>query len=151
VIVFADFDGVLHRYGCKPADLFSQLPLLEAWLLQHERVEVVISSTWRLSRTLEELQGFFSPAIQPRIVGVTPRIDGSSPERFPREAEVNMWLRDSDEPWQQWFALDDQPWLFRPFNSRQVLCDPNVGLTAAELGRLSALLAGRARECRRGC
>lgn len=139
--LFLDFDGVLHRYGCKPADLFSRLPLLEGWLLQHQDVNVVISSTWRLSKPLEELKGVFSPAIQPRIIGATPKVDWSSPERFPREAEVNMWLRASEEPWQPWVALDDQPWLFRPFNERVVLCDPDAALTEVELVRLSALVA----------
>ncbi|WP_119157425.1 HAD domain-containing protein [Caldimonas tepidiphila] len=144
MILFLDFDGVLHKYGCKPADLFGRLPLLEAWLGQQADVNVVVSSTWRLTRTLDEIRSFFSPAIQPRIVGVTPRINGALPERFPREAEVAMWLRGSDQPWQPWVALDDHAWLFRPFNDRVVLCDPYVGLTEDDLVRLSAVLGGRA-------
>lgn len=91
-----------------------------------------------------ELRSFFSQAIQPRIIGVTPKLDGALPERFAREAEVAMWLRDSGQPWLSWAVLDDQPWLFKPFNPRLVLCDPDVGLTDCELGRLSALLVGRA-------
>lgn len=144
MILFLDFDGVLHKYGCKPSDLFARRPLLEAWLLQHPGVDVVVSSTWRLTRSFDELRSLFSPALRPRIVGVTPKLAGDSPERFAREAEVAMWLRGSDEPWQEWCALDDQAWLFRPFNDRVVLCDPAVGLTEAELDRLSALIAGRA-------
>jgi hypothetical protein len=58
--------------------------------------------------------------------------------------EVNMWLRASDEPWQSWCALDDQPWLYRPFNDRVVLCDPGAALTEVALARLSALVADRA-------
>src|SRR5574343_386689 len=46
--------------------------------------------------------------------------------------EVNMWLRASDEPWQPWCALDDQPWLYRPFNDCVVLCDPGAALTEVE-------------------
>ena len=144
MILFLDFDGVLHRYGCKQSDLFGQLPLLEAWLFQHPGVDVVISSTWRLTRSIEEIRGFFSPALRPRIVGVTPKLNGDSPERFVREAEVAMWLRGSDQPWKAWAVLDDKAWLFKPFNDRVVLCDPAVGLSDVELARMSALVADRA-------
>lgn len=144
MVLFLDFDGVLHRYGCKPADLFSRLPLLEGWLLQHPGVDVVVSSTWRLTRSFDEIRSFFSPALQEHIVGVTPKLAGESPERFAREAEVAMWLRESGQPWRPWAALDDQAWLFKPFSPRLVLCNPDVGLTDGELRRLSALFAGRA-------
>jgi hypothetical protein len=142
MVLFLDFDGVLHRYGCKPADLFVHRPVLEAWLLQHPNVDVVVSSTWRLTRSIDELRALFSPPFRPRIVGMTPKLDGDSPERFTREAEVAMWLRASGQPWRPWAALDDQARLFKPFNDRVVLCDPAFGLTDVELGRLSALLAG---------
>ncbi|MCV2361637.1 hypothetical protein LNV08_21950 [Paucibacter sp. TC2R-5] len=141
MLLFLDFDGVLHKYGCKPADLFTRLPLLEAWLQLHPGVDVVVSSTWRLTRSLDELRSHFSAGIRSRIVGVTPKLAGDSPERFSREAEVAMWLRQSALPWRPWAALEDQAWLYRPFNKRVVLCDPDTGLTKFDLDRLASLVA----------
>ena len=136
-----DFDGVLHRYGCKEADLFRQLPLLEAWLHQHPDVDVVISSTWRLRRSLDELRSYFSSEVRERIVGCTPSANGVLRDYFPREFEVLCWMRDCGEPWRPWVALDDQPWLYQPFNKRLVVCDPHQGVTEADLARLSTLIA----------
>jgi hypothetical protein len=143
MILFLDFEGVVHEYGGKPIDLSVRGPLLEAWLLRHPNADVVITSTLRLTRPIEEIRGFFSQACRERIVGVTPKINGALPERFPREVEINLWFRRSAEPWQEWVALDEQARLFMPFNDRAVLCDPDVGLTEVELAQLSALVSGR--------
>jgi hypothetical protein len=47
MILFLDFDGVLHAAGNTPGGLdnFKKLPLLEAWLREHDHVNVVISSS----------------------------------------------------------------------------------------------------------
>ena len=56
MIVFLDFDGVLHpefdpddpERPKQNSDLFCRLPLIEAVLREFSQVEIVISSAWRM-------------------------------------------------------------------------------------------------------
>jgi hypothetical protein len=74
MLLFLDFDGVLHpAISTDAIDLFCRRPLLEDVLRSCPQVDVVISSTWRETRTLDQLQSLFSADIQPRIIAVTPR------------------------------------------------------------------------------
>ena len=108
-------------------------------------VEIVISSTWRESRDLETLRGFFSDDIAARIIGVTPSWRDLPPElaeaigpTYVRQIEIEGWLRQQNRVWEQWTALDDKAHWFRPFLPNLVLCDAGTGLcerSAAELRR----------------
>ena len=152
MILFLDFDGTTHptpRSYTSGEDLFCRLPILESWLRQRPGIEVVISSSWREAHSVDEMRGYFCEDLQRRIIGATPvlkrddweQYDGElPPTRFERELEVQRWLRESGEPWRPWAALDDQAWLYRPFNPRLVLCDQKVGLTQRELDGVDQVL-----------
>ncbi len=134
MILFLDFDGVLHPSICvSDADLLCRRPLLESVLRDAPHIDIVISSTWRETRTLNQLQAMFSPDIGVRIVGVTPQWqeiqDPTVMGTYVRQAEIEAWLWQSDRAWESWIALDDQPWLFRPFLPNLVRSDPATGLT----------------------
>lgn len=136
MILFLDFDGVLHPEIChSDANLLCRLPLLESALRDCPPVDIVVSSTWRESRTLPQLQALFSPDIGARIIGVTPQWrdlqDESSMGTYVRQAEIEGWLRQAGRAWEAWVALDDQPYLFRPFLPNLVRSDPASGLTEA--------------------
>ena len=95
MIIFLDFDGVLHPEYVEqtvPADVaFCRLPHVEAVLRYYPCVDIVISSTWRTQFSLSELQEFFSPDIAARIIDVTPVIDNKYVlER--RECEIIQWM-----------------------------------------------------------
>ncbi|MDY0748735.1 HAD domain-containing protein [Paucibacter sp. R3-3] len=152
MVLFLDFDGVLHPYPCPVEQYFCRRQLLEGWLRERPDLDVVISSNWRERRSLDELRGYFSADLQSRVIGVTPvlkrqawaQFDGELPPmRFERETEVKQWLHGSGEPWRRWAALDDQAWMFGPFCKQLVLCDGAVGLTPHELGRIDTALALR--------
>jgi len=141
MILFLDFDGVLHpAVNHDPALLLCKRPLLEDVLRQCPSVEIVVSSTWRENRTLAQLQAFFSPDILPRIIGVTPQWraiqDDESFGTYVRQAEVEAWLREAGLPWQQWVALDDQPHLFRPFCKNLIVTKAATGLTESDCTKL---------------
>ena len=72
MLIFLDFDGVLHPDGCNPSSYFSRAPLLEAVLRQSADFEVVISSSWRHRRPFDELVLLFSADVRKYIVGITP-------------------------------------------------------------------------------
>jgi hypothetical protein len=135
MLLFLDFDGVLHpEPSFQSETLFCHLPKLESILRDFPNVDVVISSSWRDTRTLTELQALFSPDIRMRIVGVTPDwrnhpglfdVIGN----YPRHIEIEAWRRDSGRLWEDWIAIDDRAYWFRPFLKNLVRCDPTTGLT----------------------
>lgn len=111
MILFLDVDGVLHpliprkdRPASESAQL-SYLPRLAGVLSQHPEVQIVISSSWRATRTLDQLRALFPEALQHRLVGVTPVLDEA---RYTggREVEALAWL-DAHSPKNEWIALDD--------------------------------------------
>lgn len=153
MILFLDFDGVLHpeRPAAPGEHLFCRLPLLENWLRGRPGVDLVISSSWREAHPLDELVGYFTDDLQGRVLGATPAItsdewaqyDGEPPPlRFRREMEIRRWRHQSAKPWRPWAALDDQPWLFAPFcEFFLVTCDGSTGLTPRNLEDVDAILA----------
>lgn len=136
MLLFLDFDGVLHPLNTtNTADLFCRSSLLEDLLRRVPWVEVVITSSWRDTRTLEQLRAMFNPDIALRIIGSTPKwyaIDVStSLAGYLRQAEIQGWLNANNRHLEPWIAIDDQPWLFRPFLANLVCIEPATGLTAA--------------------
>jgi hypothetical protein len=149
MILFLDFDGVLHPDRASVDELFCRIGLLQDWLRVRPGVDVVISSSWREVHPIDELRSFFAEDLQARIVGVTPnlkvgdwaQVDGEfPPARFGRQLEVLQWLRTSSKPWRPWAALDDQAWMFRPLELRLVVCDSAVGLTVEDLAAVDKVM-----------
>lgn len=119
MILFLDFDDVSHPEPCyHEAKLFSYLPRLKNVLRDFPEIQIVISSTWRDKRSLNELKAFFSEDIADRIIGTTPAwreipeiIDTIG---YQRHAEIEGWLRRSGRPWINWLAIDDKHYLTCP-------------------------------------
>jgi hypothetical protein len=145
MILFLDFDGVLHPEPCYDQDkLFCFLPRLEKILLEFPNINVVVSSTWRDTRSLNTLRGFFSESIHQRIIGVTPRWQ-DYPELFDvvgyqRQTEIEAWLRGSGEPWLPWVAIDDKSYLFRPFLRNLIKTESSSGFNEDAEMKLRTLL-----------
>ena len=112
MILFLDFDGVLHGLG-RPA--FEQLPRFEAILREYPELEVVVTSSWRERSHLEALRAFFSDNLRARIVGVTPVIATKWPPypRHVRHQEIQEFLASEGFDSRAWLALDDELALFR--------------------------------------
>lgn len=115
MILFLDIDGVLHTYGELIRNQFCYLPRLENVLRDFPKVNVVISSDWRKYHNLAELQAFFSPDIQVRVIGATPDLSSSIDKRHTtgiRHHEAHAWLSANGYAG-AWVALDDDPssWL----------------------------------------
>lgn len=152
MILFLDFDGVLHPVSSRTEPKFCRMQLLEDWLQQRSIVDVVISSSWREVHPFNELVDLFANDLQGRVIGVTPQFHRIRSDEYAfgctdarllphqREFEIRHWLQESWEPQRPWAALDDMPELFRPGCEQLVLCDGAVGLTAREFARLDALI-----------
>jgi hypothetical protein len=138
IILFLDFDGVLHPDPpTNELPLFCRAGLLQQFLLKHLTVKVVVSSTWRSTRTLQQLKGLF-PDWSQRIIGVTSEVAETN---YARQFECEVWMRENANPWTPWVSLDDRPWNFRPFERRLVLVERRTGLTQHDLARLSELVS----------
>jgi hypothetical protein len=142
LILFLDFDGVLHPKGAGgAAEHFSRRPLLEALLLEAAcaDVRVVITSTWREAYSLAKLRQFFCAELQPRIIDRTPVLEDLDADHL-RYREIRAWLNRHPEV-KRWWALDDDRQGFPEAQlARIVLTDPDQALSAANIASLRALL-----------
>lgn len=127
-LIFLDFDGVLHP--CT-AGTFIYLDLLQDFMRAQPAILVVLSTSWRLDHTWDDLLKLFADDIRPRIVGLTPALPDTIPA--PREAEINAWRIENRAFGLSWVALDDDPTLFRPGCPNLVRCETIKGLRKAQL------------------
>lgn len=126
-VLMLDFDGVLH-----PAQSGSLIYLgeLEDWLRCYPQVDVVISSIWRDSHTLEQLRAYFSDDIQPRVIGTTPNLEDGN-----REDEILALVQQYGITC--WAALDDRAQEFPRTAGRHLVATEYFdGITAHSLARL---------------
>jgi hypothetical protein len=114
VIIFLDFDGVLHDIGCASKDLFCHEPRFSAVLRDHPDIEVVASSDWRKDAgSVAELMANFDLDVRRRFVGLT-GIESDATEPRQRERECWQWLCAHGREHERWLALDDWPENFGP-------------------------------------
>ena len=126
MILFLDFDGVLH---CLGQPVFEHLPRFEAVLRDFPQLEVVISSAWRENYSLDALSAFFSEDVRPRIVGTTPVITNESLPypRHVRHKEIQEFIEKTGCDARLWLALDDDQTLFPLDCPSLILCEPVTG------------------------
>ncbi len=152
MILFLDFDGVLHEDPCfDEGRLFARAPDLGQALEPFPEVRIVLSTSWRTQRTLAEMTQPLPTALRKRVIDATPLITSSdSPAAlrpYRRHAECACWLRGQGHEQTPWVALDDRPSLFAPHCEQLILCESNVGFVDATAWRLqAALLRGRFRR-----
>lgn len=113
VVIFLDFDGVLHPYAPWPfteegrRGHFQHLPRLEAVLRDFPAARIVIASDWRFHHSIDELRAHFSPDIQPRVIGTTARDRQSGVVFGHRHLLAERFLSDSGLSGIPWIAIDD--------------------------------------------
>lgn len=139
MILFLDFDGVLHNENvtlkrCNPVarrylnefdrqlltrdgklvkgkNLFEHADRLATCLEQFPDVQIVISSTWREHFRPEALLRFLPPALADRVIGHTPFCSRDSEDGM-RLSEVLAYMDGNGHAGEAWVALDDQARLF---------------------------------------
>ncbi len=136
MILFLDFDGVLHpEHG---GELFSCLPQLWAILRAIPAAEVVFSTSWREIYRPDEMLDFVTHGggenLVHRFVGCTPSIvreQGTNvvDRVYKREDECRLWMAGNDHHCRPWLALDDYEPIFSPDCPTLYLVDQVTGLT----------------------
>ncbi|WP_019575449.1 HAD domain-containing protein [Curvibacter lanceolatus] len=140
-VLFLDFDGVLHPEFCHESRHFECVHHLASACGQRGDLDIVVSSTWRHTMGLSTLKARFPEALARRIIAVTPAYTALQdlPHKvmpFEREAECLGWMRVNRPGHATWIAVDDRPWLYRPFCSELFLVNGKTGLDAAAVTRL---------------
>lgn len=130
-VIFLDFDGVLHPFGCGTENLFNRMPLIHRVLEQNASLRVVVHSSWREIHADDELVDFlFSdrPELADRFLGSTPR---EYPSRW---ESIEAWV-EANNPEGPVCILDDEPRMFPSHIAkgqdprfRFVECPANQGL-----------------------
>lgn len=135
MILFLDFDGVLHPEPSGDDFLFCRVPLLWQLLRAHQNIEVVFSTSWRAAYQFDELVDFCTYGggedLAYRFVGSTPNHPGD----HLRETECLAWMQEH-RPSDAWIAVDDQADGFWPGRSNLYLVNRNIGLTETDVQKI---------------
>jgi len=135
VVLFLDFDGVLHPDGEAALDenfrllpnpnLFCWKGLLHELLKPHPEVQIIVSSDWRRLFDDESLVRLLGP-LGNRFVGVVETLGSPRSQEILGEA-----ARRSIE---RWVALDDHVSVHEAAREdcRFIACDPRLGVSNPE-------------------
>lgn len=129
MILFLDFDGVLHPFFPR-ADLpdaenqhLSYVPRFAAVLRDYPAVRLVIASDWRKRHTLDELRALLGAELGPRVIGTTPVLDKVGMDWIGhRQREAMAFLQAEGLADVCWIALDDDPDHYLP-EAPLILCN----------------------------
>ncbi len=129
MILFLDFDGVLHPIS-RPQGPLSLTAHFEHVMRDFPQVEIVISSAWRQEHSLTVLRSFFSDDISARMIDITPDLAVNGVDldyEHVREKEIRAWLRNTGRETENWIALDDTDWFFSPTCRNLIRVNPEIG------------------------
>jgi hypothetical protein len=144
-LIFLDFDGVINSFGGEWQGEYEELDkkCIENLNLLIEKVEdikIVISSTWRIIRSLDRLKdimvkwGFKYPEI---IIDKTPRLAGQR-----RGIEIYEWkLYSKYRNIDNFIILDDDSDM-EPFMNHLIQTDTDKGLTIEDVNKAVQFLNG---------
>lgn len=142
MILFLDFDGVLHPFPMGASDChFSATPPLWDVLDKLPEISVVVTSTWRERYSFAELVGLLKShggeRFVSRFVGVTPILESAS-DYVPgiRQREIESWLRENAAEQTRYIILDDIEEYFDSTCKNLYLVDGVTGLTQGDVERI---------------
>ena len=151
MVVFLDFDGVLHPFNVRFNDdlelalecddkslhLFCWAPILEGILEEvdtERHIKIVLSTTWSHRDGWEKAAKHLTPALQSRVIG------GTTGYNRPRGLQIQKYLEEMNIADQQWLAIDDDDY-FWPTHLLDLLImtDENLGLSEISTQQLLKL------------
>ena len=124
IVIFTDIDGVLNPHWRKKWDKKAISSYNK--LCKEFDLKPVITSTWRLNHTKEELQDvFINQGIDIKIFDYTPHLD--QPDRG---LEIKEWLLTNKV--NNYVVIDDRVFDIEPHVRNVVKCRSWIGLTEEE-------------------
>lgn len=146
MILFLDFDGVLHSCDAGDDALFVSVPYLWQILRRRPEIEVVFSTSWKRLHSVDVLTTFVTRGgaedLRSRFIGATPDrvVEKEAYVAGPvhaREKECQIWIK-GNTPGRSWLALDDQASGFASNTGHLYLVDGMTGLTQADVEAIVA-------------
>jgi hypothetical protein len=142
-VLFLDVDGVLNRTGYAPVESFGlrswiepELAVRLSLLLLRAGARIVMSSDWRVGRTLDVIGSELKAAgVGAPVVGKTPELGG------PRWREIEAWMVDNAVAREQ-VAIVDDGFSMGPLDDRFVRVSPLAGLDDDACARIAKLFGG---------
>ena len=143
-VVFLDIDGVLNSRATRPSDRAG----LRNWLdpvnvavlnelIDRSEFEIVVTSSWRRDRTVEELASDFAAVgIRRTPAGATPDVGRSGAARG---GEIRAWLDAQAAAPDRVVVLDDE-FVISGFEKEHVRISSLNGLQREDLGAILARL-----------
>lgn len=150
-IIFLDIDGVLSTQNVSFYCFDSSCVIRLNKILEQSKAKIVISSTWRKGRTIEQLKDLFlcqgdrhktinNPIIDPTLlIDKTPVLTDSQkedlklrknldPELFGRGLEISAWIDLTKDNIESYLVLDDDIADIAPHLHRHIKTDCYLGL-----------------------
>ncbi len=133
-IIYLDFDGVTHPFGCGEWKEFCNLPLIEKTIepfIKEKNLKIVISSRWRTHYPIKSLKNIFSDDIKNIIIGVTPVISFSAgfESKYFRSNEIEESLKILKPG--NFIIIDDAQEAIKPELWKYcIITDPEKGFTS---------------------
>jgi hypothetical protein len=157
-LVFLDFDGVLnsvetftHHYALHGSPVSGDERIDRGLVARLNRLlalagaQVVVSSTWRIGRTIKDLQRLLdSRGFTGDVIGATPVLWGS----VPRGREIQAWLSRDGADVRSFVILDDSSDMAH-LADRLVRTDSQTGLQDHHIPTAMGVLARPVRAGRR--
>ncbi len=139
MILFLDFDGVLHPHLRHEPD-FCHNELLWQILRACPDAQVVFSTSLRDIYSPAEMVVFVTNGggedLAHRFIGFTPNLEKEG--RYGRrDLEIQSWI-DTHAYNRQWLAIDDVPELFNGGHTNLYIVDGNRGITDADVSLITA-------------
>ena len=143
-IIFLDIDGVLNNANWYKTEEFKAISDQEDrchfdpkcisnlnTIIDQTHAKIVISSSWRMLKQLEELKTLFHQVgITGEIIGVTGVLHYKDTfQPAPRGLEILKWIHDNPEKLQTYAILDDDRDMLDIQEKYFFNVDSNVGLT----------------------
>jgi hypothetical protein len=143
VFVFLDIDGVCHPLPWYGQHFRKENMAALARALSGLPVNVVITSTWRESKTLDELKTCLG-IIGEYVLGVTPVINDLVQTGL-RHAEIELYWESLGVDYIPWVAVDDMTDYYRD-DAPLILTDASVGFTETDAVRLRQWILQNSRD-----
>lgn len=141
MILFLDFDGVLHPHPNAGVQ-FTNAPRVWELLARHPEVSIVFSTGWRFECSVEALRQLATVQggehLADRFIDATPLLRHDT-DAGSRERDCRAWLAATRHAG-PWLAVDDMPSLFEPESPHLYPVNAKRGLMHYDVERISALI-----------
>lgn len=130
MILFLDFDGVTHPVSGSPPFKDECINALSTVVSKLD-ASIVITSTWRYDKTIDELRNLLGAELGERVIDITPMLDIDPFMHWPRAREVNAWINEHYSHDKPWAAIDDEEGNYPEGNC--YITDRVTGFTNADI------------------